>query len=228
MSKSINLEIAELAFQKSPIILVNGIASNMPGKMMPLIAVTQGASFNLSSGFGALNTKLDEFFMDFSVVPGGTLHDNNSAKYPMANLRTAANAIIGQPLHISLKMRCYPRLQASLTSRMAISALMQSILEFHNFNGGSYIILTPMYIYKNCLMMKMVDISSGGDSLEKTQSEWQLDFEQPLITQQSANMAYNSLMSNLAAGAEMTTPTWSGLSAVTGILDNPMLPIATQ
>src|SRR5262245_24380114 len=92
----------QLTFELSPIILTGGIASFIPGGMLPLISITQSIDFVaglLSQGSGDL--RLDDFFCHFQPVPGGTLFRQEVGHYPFANQAVAANATIVQPKTIS-------------------------------------------------------------------------------------------------------------------------------
>jgi hypothetical protein len=95
-----------LSFELSPIMLCGGIAQNIPGGVLPIIAITEAATF----GSGLLGpggpASLDNYFAHFTPLPGGTLAENQIGTYPFANQAVAANAIIAQPLTISMLMVC--------------------------------------------------------------------------------------------------------------------------
>jgi len=199
----------DLAFQVSPIILVDGIASNTLGGMLPIIAlVGQSAAFlqgALSNGFSS-----SDFFARFVPIPGSTLITQQVATYPFANQVTAANATIQQPLNISLRMLAPVKDAAGYLSKTAIFTSLQNSLRAHNASGGTYHIATPAYIYKNCILVAMTDATGGGG--HQQQIEYQLDFVQPLITGQQATTAYNNLMSRLSSGSQVTPATSAGSS----------------
>jgi hypothetical protein len=211
----------DLAFQVSPIILVGGIASNTLGGMLPIIGLTgqllgaaQGA---LSSG--SLST--DDFFARFLPVPGSTLISQQVAVYPFANQQTAANATIQQPLSISLRMIAPVKDTAGYLSKLAIFSSLQSSLAAHNAAGGTYTIATPAGIYPNCLLTQVTDVTGGAG--RQVQIEYQWDFFQPLVTQQSATSAFNALMSKLSSGAQLSGATpaadssfWSSAQTAVG------------
>ncbi|WP_254661836.1 hypothetical protein [Burkholderia sp. CCA53] len=73
---------------------------------------------------------------------------------------------------------------------------------------------TPARIYTNCILTSMTDVTSGEG--KQQQIQWQLDFVQPLLTQQAASSAYGALMSKLAGGQQVTSPAWSGAVAAAG------------
>lgn len=200
----------DLAFQVSPIILVGGIASQSLGGMLPIIALTgQAAAFAQGVVTGGLNE--DAFFAKFLPIPGSTLISNAIGTYPFANQQVAANAIIQQPLNVSLEMISPVKDRGGYLTKLAIYTALQSSLVAHNNAGGTYNIATPAYIYTNCLLTGMTDIT-GGDTNQK-QVKWQLDFVQPLITQQQATASYNALMSRAAGGQQITSSSWSGAVA---------------
>lgn len=203
----------DLAFQVSPIILVNGIAKGTLGGMLPIIALTgQAAAFAQGAVTGGLST--EDFFARFLPVPGSTIVNNTIGTYPFANQQVAANAVIQQPLTISLEMISPVKVTGGYLSKLAIFTALQSSLVAHNSAGGTYNIATPAYIYTNCIMTGMQDVTAG-DTNQK-QIIWQMDFVQPLITGQQATAAYNSLMAKASNGQQITSPEWSSAVAASG------------
>lgn len=223
---------ARLAFQLSPIIFVDGIASKEPNRRMSILQVTEPSSVvsakqlqdsGLISGIGgaagynqnilpaSLNQELLKYpFAEFQNVSGGTLQDNTSANYPFANMRTAANSVIGQPLAVSLKMIISANKQNPIATQTARMMALQKAFETHNFSGGSYIVLTPKFVYFGCLMGTLTDASSGTEITE-VQSEWIITFKQPLIALEDAAANYNALMQRIADGRELSAaPSHSG------------------
>jgi hypothetical protein len=203
----------DLAFQISPIILVSGIAESTPGKLLPVIALTgQLAAF--AQGAVTSGLSLDDFFARFVPIPGGTLLANAIGTYPFANQQVAANAIVQQPLNISLEMIVPVNKAGGYLTKLAILTSLRSSLNAHNNSGGLYHIATPAYIYTNCLMTGMTDITSG-DTVQQ-QVKFQLDFVQPLVTQAQATTAQNSLMSNVTGGKVQVNSLWSSLTTASG------------
>jgi hypothetical protein len=199
----------KLAFQLSPIILTSGIATNLGGAL-PIIALTEGANFVQSLLTGGVNNDLDGFFASYQAAPGSSLVNQQVSMYPMANQTVAANAVIAQPLNISMIMMC-PAGNASggYPLKLVTMTALQNSLTQHNLTGGLYTIITPCFIYTNCVMTGMRDVSGGQG--KQVQDVWQLDFVQPLVTVQSAQTALNGLMSKLANGTapQGGTPSWS-------------------
>lgn len=198
----------KLAFQVTPILLTNGIATDLGG-LLPIVALTQGVNTLTSLISGTANAALDGFFANYSPMPGGTLVNNQISMYPMANQSVAANAIIAQPLNISMLMYNpaggqtggYPLKTVTMVS-------LQNSLTIHNNSGGTYSILTPSFIYTNCVMTGFRDVSGG--QIPQVQYAWQLDFIQPLVTVQAAQTAYNGLIQKLTTGTAVSgTPSWS-------------------
>lgn len=224
---SINGRLAyQLAFQVSPIILQNGLADSVTGGLLPLLTFTQALSSATSaftgitslnlSGFTSSLTNLSEYFAQFVPMPGSTLVNNQIGQYPFANQTVAANAIIAQPLNVSLKMICPANGSTGyITKTLTMLALKQALAQ-HNSLGGTYIVLTPSYIYNNCILTSLHDVSSG--QTKQVQTEWQFDFVQPLVTTSEATNAYNNLankMDNLYV-IQSQTPSWSGAAATIG------------
>jgi hypothetical protein len=199
----------QLAFEVSPIILTNGIATFMGG-MLPIIALTQSVDFLTGLLNGNANPDLDSYFAQFMPLPGATLIDNKIGMYPFANQAIAANAIISQPLVVSLQMIVPARSNGSgVWSKLATMTALQFSLSQHNSLGGTYIVATPSYFYTNCIMTGMRDVS-GGET-KQAQYRWQLDFVQPLITLAQANQVQSQAMSLISNGAP-TTGALSGIS----------------
>jgi hypothetical protein len=203
------LVLFKLAFQLCPIFLTGGVAQQIPGQILPIILLTEAINLPLGLLTGGENIELDDFFAHYIPQPGGTIVDNAIAQYPFANQAVAANALIQQPLRISLRMHCPARATLGYAAKLATMLLLQSTLQQHNRTAGTYTVATPSYFYTNCIMVGMRDIT-GGDT-HQAQSVWQLDFEQPLLTVQQALAAQNNLMNKLTGGAQINgQPAWSG------------------
>jgi uncharacterized protein YcfJ len=230
-----------LAFEVSPILLTRGIAQNVSGRVLPIVALTDAATF--ASGLlssGTLST--DNFFAKYYVLPGGMLINQQVAAYPFANQAVAANAVITQPLPVSMMMVCPARPGSGVVGatlgaaagglagaalgtgvapgivggvlagiggyagKLATMSALQKTLAQHNSMGGTYSVLTPSYIYTDCIMTAMRDVSSEGET-KQYQVRWQFDFLQPLVlSQASADSALNSLAQKLQTGLPLTGP----------------------
>lgn len=194
-----DMQTFKRAYQIAPILLVQGIAANLPNNgQMTILALTEGSdSVNYADD--------NEYFAHFEPLPGGTLVDFTPAEYPFASMNMAANAMLQNALKISLKMLCpvrnnahnYPALQATVTR-------IQQQLTAHILAGGSFTVATPGFIYSDCLLLAMRDISNAGD--RKVQGAFQLDFAKPLVTQQAAEKTFNALYAKLAGGLPVENP----------------------
>ena len=209
MSGSIFAPLFALGYQISPIILVGGLAQNVPGGMLPIIALTEGVSLITGAIAGEFPTSFDDFFAQFTVIPGNRLIIQNIGHYPFANQAVAANAVITEPLTVSVRMDCPAKGPGEYVAKLAILTALQAALSAHNAAGGLYTIATPAFIWTNCIMTALTD-TSGGDS-RQVQYQWTFDFEQPLVTLQAAQQAYSSLMNKIASGTQTTDdpPAWS-------------------
>jgi hypothetical protein len=215
MSVSAGLAAWSVAFQQSPIILSNGLASFMPGSMIPIMAITEAINFPLGLLSGGNAIDLDNFFANFAPIPGGTLLDQRVGRYPFANQTVAANAVIAEPLKISMRMTCPARGDLGFFAKLAIITALQAALAQHNAKGGTYIIATPSFIYTNCVMTGMRDASTG--QTQQPQNTFQFDFEKPLLTLEQAEAAQNSLFSAITAGINPGgLPAFSGLATSVG------------
>lgn len=209
----------QIGYEVSPIILVNGIANSMPGNMLPIIAITQAASFINGLLQGNVNLNPDSYFARFKPITGGTLMANQIGQYPFANQTVAANAMIAQPLNLSMEMICPARQAGDYIVKLATLTALKLALDNHIAQGGYFTVATPGYIYTNMVLIGLRDIT-GGDT-KQAQVHWQWDFQRPLITQAQAQTATNSLMSKLSSflppgTAAGVTPSWSGTASSVG------------
>lgn len=197
------------AYQLAPILLTGGIAANLPNGQMTVLTLTEGSdSVNYADD--------SSYFAHFKPLPGGTLVDFTAAEYPFASMNMAANAMLQNPLKVSLSMICPARTgPISYPSIQAIITRIRQQLTAHILAGGSFTVATPGNIYENCLLLGLRDVSSAGD--KKVQGAFQWDFAQPLITQQAATASFNNLYTKLAGGLPVPNPPKnSGVSTVIG------------
>lgn len=214
-----NASAFALSFEISPIVLTDGIAGNIPGGMLPIVSLLESGSFDgLLSGGGDLS--LDDFFAHFVPTTGGEIIKQRIGKYPFANAAVAANAVITDSKLVSLRMICPARAgSGGYAAKLATMTALQSAIAQHNSSGGTYTIATPSYFYTNCVMLGLRDVSSNGSA--QSQTEWQWDFEQPLLTLQQAQQAQNNLMSKFSNGTQVPADSdgevsWSGLGPTVG------------
>lgn len=226
----------KLTFQISPIVLTNGIAAGAPGGAMPIMSITEAqhytgltAAFSAASplagltnlagavinnvigdllGGGAADT--DNYFAHYRPLPGASLVSQEIGEYPFANQTVAANAVIATPNVISLLMICPVRDPGGYPQKFAIMMALQAALKQHNSTGGTYTIATPSFMYTDCVMRSMRDVTPGNS--KQVQIQWQLDFEQPLLTLEQAQQQQSALMSKISGGTQTTgdPPPWSG------------------
>lgn len=200
MSGSSGSAAWKLTYQLSPIILLGGIAQGTPDGAMPILSLLQGPT-PVSS--------FDQFFANFEPLQGGTLIDNAIGNYPLANQAVAANAIIAQPLAISMLMICPVQAPGGYATQTQVLTALKASLDQHNQSGGTYSVITPAYTYTPCVMTGMRDVS-GTDSHQR-QVRWQLDFLKPLLTLADAQAAQNNLMSKFTSGTAFSgAPSNSG------------------
>lgn len=203
----------QLSFQISPLILTGGIASGIPGGMLPIVSLTQSLSFVTGLLSGSDLDDLDDYMAQFAPMPGGTLISQRIGKYTFANQAVAANAVIRDPLNISLLMIVRAAPGMGYATKLATMMALQATLANHNNSGGTYMIATPAFPYTNCVMLQMRDVSRHDT--KQPQNAYQLDFEQPLISLAQAASAQNSLMSQISAGVPGSDTT-SGLGQTLG------------
>jgi hypothetical protein len=179
-------------YQINPILFENGIASGTANGNNGQTAYQPISEFTQLNG---TPDDLDEYFCHFKPLSGSTLQNWQVANYPFANSTIAANATIAQPLNISLVMVCPARNANTLAGRQSILTTLKQLLDVHILQGGTFTVLTPAYVYQNCLLTALRDITSQDD--KQVQSVYQWDFVQPLLTQEAAEITYNGLMNKL-------------------------------
>lgn len=200
----------ELAFQISPIMLVNGIAAKAQGQILPITHFTGGAP-----------DKAEDAFATYLPLPGSTLIANAVGMYPFANQQVAANAVIEQPLTLSMRMIAPVNQPNGYQAKLQLFSALQNSLAQHNATGGTYIVATPAFVYNYLLMTAMTDITSEGN---QQQIEYQIDFIQPILTLAGAAAAESNLISKVTGGGQFTgAPSWSGNNAA---LDGTMSGVA--
>jgi hypothetical protein len=191
----------KLDYQINPIILVGGIAGQIPGGMIPLLSMfTTGATTSLGLPFDIGD--LDDAFGAFNILPGGTLISNSIAKYPFANQSVAANAIIREPLTLSVIMDAPMRGVNAWNVKRMIFTTLKMTLDSHNDAGGMYTVYTPAFQYDNLVMVSLTDNSRGNNSLP--QNAWRFDFERPLVALTDLVGAWNQFMQKI--GNQLPTP----------------------
>ena len=208
--------IFQLGYEISPIILQNGIASFLSGNLLPIIAITEASNFTTKLLQGKNPLNLNTFFAHFEPMVGSTLIDNEIADYPFANQAVASNAIIARPKKISMKMTCPAQGSGGYVNKLITFTALKSALDSHNQSGGTYTVATPAFIYTNCILTSLTDVSPTD--LKQVQTVYQFDFVQPLITLNSAQQVLNTLMSKIDAGL----PTATSISGLDNTIFTPV------
>jgi hypothetical protein len=176
-----------------PILLKNGLAEKLPDKLMPIVQLTQQQGYPLTPA---------GYFAHFKVVQGSTFMQSTVASYPFANSATAGNAIVEQPINVSLLMYCPASAINRTESRAQTMTNLISSLNSHKAQGGLFVVYTPLFIYDNCVLVAMRDASEGEHSA--MQNGVILDFQRPMImTMDEADTAQNTLMSKLSKGEKV-------------------------
>jgi hypothetical protein len=197
----------DAAFQTSPIILSGGLFSSALGGVMTLSGLVSTV-VNDVTGSDVLPT------VRYVPLPGATVINNTVATYPFANQAVAGNAVIRNPKNVSLLMIAPVNSVGGYLLKMATFMALQSTFEAHTAAGGTFHVLTPSYPYFDCLMTTMTDVTSGEG--HQQQIQWQIDFVQPLVTQQQAQTAWNGMMSKISGGQQITSSSWNAAAATAG------------
>lgn len=206
----------QLSYEISPIILTGGSSSGVPGGMTPIVSLLQPGAFSDGlPGDGAQFMNLDDYFARFVVLPGSTLIDYAVGEYPFANQAVAANAMIAQPLKVSLLMIC-PVRDGGYSGKLSTITSMQASLQDHINQGGTFTVATPSFLFPNLLLTNITDVTDGES--KQVQVAWQWNFYKPLLTLEDAEAAQNNLMSKISNGTPVDgdPPQWSGTPPTVG------------
>jgi hypothetical protein len=211
-----SLSQQQLTFQISPITLTNGIATNIGGSMLPLLALTNTNAFSTNLLNGDSDFQLEDAFAIFQPAAGGSLIEQSIAEYPFANLSVAANAVIRNPINISLIMVTPMKQQSAWSIKLQTMQALKATLDSHNNAGGTYTVYTPAYTYTNMLLVSLTDVSNSQSPLP--QNAWKWDFTRPLVSLADAGGALSNLMTQISKGVPTTgdttgPPTASGVPA---------------
>ena len=198
----------DLAYQVSPIIFSGGLFSQTLGGLMPIMQLVSGVLADVT-GDSSLTPQVR-----YVPLPGSTAISNQIATYPFANVNVAANAVIRNPKQVSLLMIAPVNSIGGYLMKQAIFTALQNTFDQHNQQGGTYHIMTPSFLFTDCVMAGMEDVTQGDGTQQ--QIEWRLDFLQPLVTQQQATQAFNGLMGQIAGGQQITSAAWSGPGVAVG------------
>ncbi|PHI31158.1 hypothetical protein, partial [Budvicia aquatica] len=189
-----------LGFQKSPILLVDGFASKIPGGILPIAVFTEGLSI-INGLVGGDGFSLDLLSANFKPAPGTTLINQEISSYPFLNQSTAANAVIQKPNRITMHMtRPVTTKNGGMVGKLPLFMALKLALEEHNSSGGTYTVMTPSYVYTGCLLRSVVDITGFNDEVKQVQYEWAFEFEQPLLMVSELDTALSDLMSKFTKG----------------------------
>ena len=204
---SLDITSFQQTFELAPIIFNQGFAVNYPGSTLTIVDLIETA------GVGGL--AYSDYFAHFKVLPGGTLIDYQFAEYPFASLEVAANAVVQQPLKVSMLMICPAQTSATnnYNSKLSTLTLLSGRIQDHIQAGGYFTVYTPAYVYTDVLLRSIRDVTPAGD--KQVQAVWQWDFEQPLIAVQDANSNIsNTLSGNLGPNGTVNPITsWNNTGA---------------
>lgn len=192
-----------LAFEISPILLVDGIAASIPGGTMPIAVFTEGVSIV----DGLLHGEIADQSTAFTPMAGTTLVQQDIGTLNFYNMVTAANSVVNRPNRVIMQMmRPASTKNGGYATKGITFAALKLALDKHNQSGGYYVVMTPSYIYTGCLLRAMIDVSGFSEQNKQVQHTWQLEFEQPLLSISQVDAALGGLMSKFDSGMPTTFP----------------------
>jgi hypothetical protein len=206
------LSFYQLLYQITPIFLNGGIATNIGGNIVPIMALLNPNAYNVLFAGGSSSWDMDSYFGIFQPISGGSLIQQQIAEYPFANLSVAANAIVRNPIEVSLVMVTPMKTQYAWAVKNATMTALKSALDTHNNMGGTYTVFTPAYTYYDMVMLGLSDMSNP--QIVTPQNTWKWDFRKPLIAQQDLVFAENNLYAKITGGIQTSTEWTSALTAL--------------
>lgn len=200
----------KLAFEVSPILLVDGIASKIPGGVMPIAVLTEGLSIVNGLLHGEIRTRS---MAAFTPMVGTTLVQQDICNLNFYNQVTAANATVKKPNRVVMQMIRPASTEDGgyITKGMTFTALKMA-LDMHNQYGGCYTVMTPSFIYTRCLMRSFIDTSGFSEQNKQVQHTWQIEFEQPLSSVEQTVKTLASVLDKFDKGMPSDGAlSWSGI-----------------
>jgi hypothetical protein len=199
----VSMDRVKLQYQVSPVYLTGGIAGGMGGGYMPMLSLTDSAAFG-NNILGTAGYSLDDAFGTWQVAAGGTLLEQNVGQYPFANLTVAGNAIITNPLNLSMIMLTPMRGANAWEVKKSTMQSLVSTLKQHCNSGGTFMVDTPSYVYTDMILLNITDVSMAMNALP--QNAWRFDFHKPLISMSDAATTYGNLLSKMQNGQSTPAP----------------------
>ncbi|EBH5932264.1 hypothetical protein CQX38_03215 [Salmonella enterica] len=193
----------KLAFEISPILLVDGIAASIPGGTMPIAVLTEG----ISIVDGLLHGEISGQSTAFTPMAGTTLVQQDIGTLNFYNMVTAANSVVNRSNRVVMQMiRPASTKGGGYAAKSITFTALKLALDQHNQSGGYYVVMTPAFIYTGCLLRTMIDVSGFSEQNKQVQHTWQLEFEQPLLSISQVDAALGNLMSKFESGMPPATP----------------------
>jgi hypothetical protein len=188
----------QLAFEISPIMLVDGLASAVPGGTLPIAAITEGLSIVNGLLHGEIGNGPTAHFMPMA---GTTLIQQDIGNLNFYNQATAANAVVNRPNRVIMQMlRPVSTTDGGYATKSLTFTALKMALDKHNQSGGSYTVLTPAFIYTGCLLRSVIDNSGFSEQNKQVQHSWMFEFEQPLLTISQLEATLGNLMNKFDSG----------------------------
>lgn len=187
-----------VSYEISPIILNGGIAENIPGGMLPIVAITESLGLSAQVLNGNINLDLGARFLPMA---GSTLIEQEIPVYNQYNQVALANCTVKRPNVVNLSM-IFPAQTGNggYAAKIATMTALQLALDNHNQRGGTYTVLTPSYIYTGCLLRRLSDQSSFSERNLQVQYQWLFEFYQPIVLQSQFQAAFSTMLKKLSTG----------------------------
>lgn len=184
-------------YEYNPILLTGGIAEYIPGGIMPISALVNGIQLVTGGGFAT-----------FKPIPGSDIISNKVAEYPFPNQVTAANAVVREPLFVSLLMMIPVQDDGGYLTKLAVISGLKNSIQMHQNMGGLFTVLTPYQTYSDCVLLSFRCIDEGDT--KQVGHTYQFDFKQVIVTTDAAEGEYNAMMKKIDGEfAFSNEPSWA-------------------
>lgn len=159
---------------------------------IPIVAITETLTV-----LGNIDIPAQPLFT-FRPLPGGSIWKSEVAEMPFFTNQIAAVSQVQQPLNISLVSYCPANKDTTFALKLATFEALRWVIQQHVNNGGTFTVATPSYLYTDCLLTNIVDISDGTSN--QSQVAWQWDFVQPLLTFPDLTSQLNKIIGSVSSG----------------------------
>lgn len=193
-------------YQKSPILLKNGLASQLISQAASLVPSNSFITSNQITSklpsvlpLAALFYPIAGFSANgwaFRPESGAEIYRSEISQYAFYDASTAANSTTKEPLRFEFTLELPTNGLLGMAAQLPIMETMKAMLENHRNLGGVFACLMPIGYYDNCILKDVKTTQSQADT-KQLQPALVFTFEQPIITTTEAKDMYNNMIKRL-------------------------------